>query len=172
MPKFDIDVTRTGIGFATIRVEAPNQQEAESKALDEAGNHLFSEKTSEYELTNGVTDRPHLAERHHPHPLARAIVANLWRRYRLEREMLRRFEAEAKTRNYPEGWLQAMEASKTQAWNAAVNSSAMLYGTGDYSDLHRELGIDPSQGLEQAEQPGSQVLKEADGAQSPRSRGG
>lgn len=53
MPKFDIEVTRTGIGFATIRVEAQSQQEAELKALDEAGNHLYSEKASEYELTNG-----------------------------------------------------------------------------------------------------------------------
>jgi sorbitol-specific phosphotransferase system component IIBC len=53
MPNFDIDVTRIGVGFATLRIQANTLQEAQEKALDEAGDHSFSEKTSEYELTHG-----------------------------------------------------------------------------------------------------------------------
>lgn len=47
---FDIEVARVAVGFATIRVKAASREEAEQKALDAAGNHLFSEKTSNYEL--------------------------------------------------------------------------------------------------------------------------
>lgn len=53
MPKFEIDVTRVGVGFATISVEADSLKDAQQRALDEAGNHEFSEKASEYELTHG-----------------------------------------------------------------------------------------------------------------------
>lgn len=52
MKNFDIEVVRTGIGFNTITIKAKNQKEAEEKALDEAGNHEFSEKDAEYEIVN------------------------------------------------------------------------------------------------------------------------
>lgn len=36
---FDVDVCRIGYGHKTLRIEADSREEAESKALDEAGNH-------------------------------------------------------------------------------------------------------------------------------------
>lgn len=56
MPKYNITVCRTGYGFNTIEVEANNQKEAEEKALDEAGNHEYSEKSSEYTLDGGAVE--------------------------------------------------------------------------------------------------------------------
>ncbi len=50
MPKFQVEVCRIGYGFATIEVEADDQEQANAKALDEAGNHEFSEKSSDYVL--------------------------------------------------------------------------------------------------------------------------
>ena len=47
MKEYEIEICRTGYGFATITVKA-DSQEAERKALDEAGDHLYSEKSSEY----------------------------------------------------------------------------------------------------------------------------
>jgi len=49
--KFDIEVCRISYGFRTINVEAQSQEEAERIALDEAGNHEFSEKSSEYKIS-------------------------------------------------------------------------------------------------------------------------
>lgn len=57
---FDIEVCRMGVGFNSIRVRAENEFEAGQQALDEAGNHLYSEKSSEYTLVNPV---PNPAER-------------------------------------------------------------------------------------------------------------
>ena len=54
MEKFDINVVRTGYGFKTISVEANSLEEAEEKALDEAGSEEFSEKTSEYSIEGEV----------------------------------------------------------------------------------------------------------------------
>ena len=48
--EFDIPVTRIGYAHATIRVKARSQEEAEERALDEAGSYDFSEKSSDYEL--------------------------------------------------------------------------------------------------------------------------
>lgn len=48
--KFSIPVVRIGYGFATIEVEASSQEEAEQLALDEAGDHEYSEKSSDYEI--------------------------------------------------------------------------------------------------------------------------
>lgn len=45
---FDVNVCRTGYGFATIRVQADNSKEASLKALDVAGNFSYSEKDAEY----------------------------------------------------------------------------------------------------------------------------
>lgn len=55
--KFDIEVCRTGIGFATIQVEATSQEEAEQLAIDEAGDHEYSEKSSEYDLCSNPKQR-------------------------------------------------------------------------------------------------------------------
>jgi hypothetical protein len=49
--KFTIQVVRNGYEFAEIEVEAESQVEAELKALDEAGDHLFNEKNVDYELS-------------------------------------------------------------------------------------------------------------------------
>jgi hypothetical protein len=48
--KFTVPVVRIGYGFTNIEVEATNQEEAEQLALDEAGDHEYSEKSSEYEV--------------------------------------------------------------------------------------------------------------------------
>jgi len=48
--KFLIDVVRIGYGYRTVAVEAETLHEAQEKALDAAGNLLFSESVSEYEI--------------------------------------------------------------------------------------------------------------------------
>ena len=53
MPSFTIPITRIAYGFTEIEVEAISQTEAEEKALELAGDVSFSEKTADYELTNG-----------------------------------------------------------------------------------------------------------------------
>src|ERR1035437_49209 len=55
MKKFSIEVTRIGFGFYTIEVEAKNQKEAEEKALSEAGDHEYSEKSAEYEIADSFS---------------------------------------------------------------------------------------------------------------------
>lgn len=72
MSKFEIEVCRVGYGFATIPVEANTLEEAETIALDEAGGHSFSEKTSEYSLTNASTPSPTDAIQH-----LKAVLAEL-----------------------------------------------------------------------------------------------
>lgn len=52
--EFDIPVCRVGIGFTKITVQAKNRKEAEIKALDEAGDHDYSEKDAEYEVVDGI----------------------------------------------------------------------------------------------------------------------
>lgn len=47
-----IPVTRISYGFAVIHVQAEAINEAEQMALDQAGNHEFSEKSADYELTD------------------------------------------------------------------------------------------------------------------------
>lgn len=51
---FAIDVCRTGFGVATIQVQAADVYAAQELALDQAGNHLYNEKSSEYDLVNPV----------------------------------------------------------------------------------------------------------------------
>lgn len=48
--RFDVNVCRTAYGFLTITVEAASPEEAEGKALEEAGNHEFLESSSEYSV--------------------------------------------------------------------------------------------------------------------------
>lgn len=50
--RFDVDVCRTGVGFATISVMARTAAEADELALDCAGDYEYSEKNSEYSLVH------------------------------------------------------------------------------------------------------------------------
>jgi hypothetical protein len=45
---YTVSVCRTGYGFAYIDVMARSPEEAEELAMDEAGDHSYSEKASEY----------------------------------------------------------------------------------------------------------------------------
>lgn len=54
MAKYKATVCRTSYGFTDIEVEANNQEEAEQKILDEAGDHNYSEKTADYTLDGGA----------------------------------------------------------------------------------------------------------------------
>lgn len=54
MAKFKVDIVRISYSNKTIEVEADTQEEANNKALDEAGNHLFDEKNAEYQLENSA----------------------------------------------------------------------------------------------------------------------
>jgi hypothetical protein len=54
--KYVVSVCRTGYGFRDIEVEAKDEKEALKLALDEAGNHEFSEKTADY-TTDGLTEK-------------------------------------------------------------------------------------------------------------------
>ena len=53
---FEIQMSRIGYGYTTITINSDTPislKEAEERALDEAGDHLYNENSSEYELTNG-----------------------------------------------------------------------------------------------------------------------
>ena len=52
--KFEVPVARTGFGYRTAIIEARTEEEAGMVALDAAGNHLYSEKHSEYEVDFGA----------------------------------------------------------------------------------------------------------------------
>jgi len=54
MPKFSVNVVRIGYASMDIEVEADTEELAMDKALDTAGNHLFSEHSSEYEAESVV----------------------------------------------------------------------------------------------------------------------
>jgi len=49
---FEVEVQRVAWGNLTIKVRAATLHEAQQMALDEAGNHVFSEKDSEYVLVD------------------------------------------------------------------------------------------------------------------------
>jgi hypothetical protein len=51
---FDVSVTRVGYGHRVIQVQAETAAEAVRLAEDQAGNHEFSEHTSDYTV-EGVT---------------------------------------------------------------------------------------------------------------------
>ena len=60
MPKtkvHDIEVCRTGFAVRTIKVRAQSRPEAIAKALDKAGNEVFSEHASEYSVPGETTDK-------------------------------------------------------------------------------------------------------------------
>lgn len=48
--KYSVDIVRIGYGFHTVEVMATSHQEAREKAMYEAGNYEYSEKTAEYEV--------------------------------------------------------------------------------------------------------------------------
>ena len=50
MPSFDVDVLRTATCVQTITVLADSRLEAQQKALDQAGDYLFSERDATYAL--------------------------------------------------------------------------------------------------------------------------
>lgn len=58
LTRFDVDVCRTGFGFATIRVMAASAQEADELALDRAGEYEYSEKDAEYTLVHPSAPEP------------------------------------------------------------------------------------------------------------------
>lgn len=55
MPVFKVSVSRTGYGYSTFEVEAKDSTEAKEKALEEAGDHDYSEHSSEYNV-EGITE--------------------------------------------------------------------------------------------------------------------
>lgn len=55
MPDYIVSVCRTAHGFRDFHVQgARNEHEAMVTAETQAGNHLFSEKTSGYEVTGVI----------------------------------------------------------------------------------------------------------------------
>jgi hypothetical protein len=51
---FLVPVTRIGYGYNTFEVEASSQKEADEIALEQAGDHEFSEKDADYVLENSA----------------------------------------------------------------------------------------------------------------------
>jgi hypothetical protein len=56
LKKYRVPVCRIGYGHADIEVTARNDKEAEAKAIEKAGNHLFSENSSEYTCPDGAIE--------------------------------------------------------------------------------------------------------------------
>jgi hypothetical protein len=54
MPKFKVEICRIGYGFNEITVDADCIEEAKYKALEQAGDLSFSEKSSDYEVNFAV----------------------------------------------------------------------------------------------------------------------
>ena len=54
--KFVVTVCRTSYAFHDIEVEAKNETEANELALEDAGNHEYSEKTADYS-TEGTREK-------------------------------------------------------------------------------------------------------------------
>ena len=52
--KYDVSITRIGYAHTNIEVEASNEQEAQEKAIDMAGDCDFSECDADYEC-GGIT---------------------------------------------------------------------------------------------------------------------
>lgn len=48
--EYAVQVCRTSYAHCTIKVMAHSQEEAESLALDEAGDHTYSEHSAEYDV--------------------------------------------------------------------------------------------------------------------------
>lgn len=76
MPQFKIAVTRTAWGSADIEVDASSQAEAERKALNMAGNVVFSSTSSEYALTHG-SQAPKPSQKEGVEPTLRSVAEQL-----------------------------------------------------------------------------------------------
>ncbi len=50
LKRYEINMGRTGYGNCTFYVEANSEAEAQEKAHEEAGDHLYSENDSDYEI--------------------------------------------------------------------------------------------------------------------------
>jgi len=61
MPTFKVAVTRIGYATKDFEVEAETQEEANEKALEEAGNYEFNEKESDYALADELSREDRLA---------------------------------------------------------------------------------------------------------------
>lgn len=61
MATFSVAVTRIGYSTKDFEVEAETQEEANEKALEEAGNYEFSEKESDYALADELNREDRLA---------------------------------------------------------------------------------------------------------------
>lgn len=48
--KYFVSVTRIGYASAHFEIEASSEKEAQDLALEAAGNHVFSEHSSEYDI--------------------------------------------------------------------------------------------------------------------------
>lgn len=62
MPTFKVDILRTGYSIKSIEVDAGTQEEANAKALNQAGNHEFSEDNSEYALADAPSSDDRLRD--------------------------------------------------------------------------------------------------------------
>jgi hypothetical protein len=58
MAKYIVNVCRIAYGNLDIEVEADSPYQAEERALNEAGNHLFGEHSSEYEAMSVSESQP------------------------------------------------------------------------------------------------------------------
>ena len=54
MRLFEINVCRIGYGHASFTVHGRNKKHAEERAFEEAGNHSYSEHSSEYKIDSTV----------------------------------------------------------------------------------------------------------------------
>ena len=52
--EYEVNICRTSFAFANIRVKANSLDEATERALNEAGNHSYSEKDADYTV-EGIT---------------------------------------------------------------------------------------------------------------------
>lgn len=50
MPKFKVDITRTGYAHTTVEIIAKDLFEAREVAQETAGNYSYTEKSAEYEI--------------------------------------------------------------------------------------------------------------------------
>ena len=48
MKKYKLEICRVSYAHNTINIEANSEEEAKTKALDEAGDHNYSEKNADY----------------------------------------------------------------------------------------------------------------------------
>ena len=50
MAKYVVSILRESYGFNQVEIDAPDENTAKEKALDEAGHHAYTEHSSEYKV--------------------------------------------------------------------------------------------------------------------------